>query len=73
MRENFFMDDVISVDNVSNVVDMMQNVDFTLHNKYDQKKAGLQRSVEIVDAQNDLAEAIDDATRVVVRKREQEK
>ena len=36
LKENYFDDDVISFSNVRNVIDMMQNVDSTLHQKYDQ-------------------------------------
>ena len=58
LKENYLEDDVASLGNVHNVVDMMQKAESTLNHKYDQKKAGLQRSVEMRDAQNDLAQTI---------------
>ena len=49
---------MIALDNVKNVVEMMHGVDDTLNSKYYKHKAGLQRSVEIRDAQNDLSNQI---------------
>ena len=55
LKENYLYDDVIEIDNVRNVVATIQSVESSLHHKYDEHKAGLQRSVDMVDAQADLA------------------
>ena len=55
MKENYLEDDVISLENVKNAVEMMQRVEFKLNHKYEQNKAGLQRSVEMRETQKDLA------------------
>ena len=49
---------MIALDNVKNVVEMMHEVDETLNSKYGKHKAGMQRSVEIRDAQNDLSDQL---------------
>ena len=58
LKQSFLNNDVIALDNVKNVVEMMHGVDDTLNSKYYKRKAGLQRSVEIRDAQNDLSNQI---------------
>ena len=47
-QKKIYMDtNVIDVENVKNVVDMMQNVESQLHQKYDEQKDGMLRSIEI--------------------------
>ena len=55
LKRNYLDDDVIALDNVKQVVNMMQSVESALHYKYDHQKAGLQRSVDMQDAQAELA------------------
>ena len=64
LKQSFLNDDVIALDNVKNMVEMMQGVDSSLNSKYVKHKAGMQRSVEIKDAQNDLSNQIKIASQI---------
>ena len=64
LKQSFLNDDVIALDNVKNMVEMMQGVDNSLNSKYVKHKAGMQRSVEIKDAQNDLSNQIKIASQI---------
>ena len=61
---------MIALDNVKNVVEMMHEVDETLNSKYGKHKAGMQRSVEIRDAQSDLSDQLRIASQLAQKNKE---
>ena len=65
--------DVIDVENVRNVVSMMQNVETQLHQKYDEQKDGMHRSIKIQNSQADLSSHLKAASNIIYQRKEAEK